>query len=233
MFLGHYGVAFAAKRIAPRTSLGWLVFAGEFLDELWPILLLLGVEQVRIVPGLMAASPLDFVSYPWSHSLLMAIVWGAVIGALYFALRKYGRGAWVLALLVVSHWVLDLPMHRKDLPLWPGEGSPKYGWGLWGSLAATYIIEFTIFLAGVSAYTRATRPLDRVGRWGWWIYATLLAVLFLASNGSPPPSITALAWTALGIWLFVPFAWWIDKHRILILPPSQGDGPSPPPTAPI
>jgi hypothetical protein len=233
MFLGHYGIAFAAKRVAPRTSLGWLVFAGQFLDELWPILLLLGVEQVRIVPGLMAASPLDFVSYPWSHSLLMAMVWGIVVGALYFALRKYGRGAWVLALLVVSHWFLDLPMHRKDLALWPGGASARYGWGLWSSIAATYIIEFTIFLAGVSAYTRATRPLDRIGRWGWWIYATLLAVLFFASNGSPPPGVNALASTALGIWLFVPWAWWIDKHRILILPPSRRDQPSPPPPSPI
>jgi hypothetical protein len=233
MFLGHYGIAFAAKRVAPRTSLGWLVFAGEFLDELWPILLLLGVEQVRIVPGLMAASPLDFVSYPWSHSLLMAIVWGTIIGALYFAFRKYGRGAWVIALLVVSHWVLDLPMHRKDLALWPGEASPKYGWGLWNNVALTCIVEFTIFLAGVSSYTRATRPLDRIGRWGWWIYATLLAALFVASNGSPPPSVNALAWTALGIWLFVPWAWWIDKHRVLILPPPRRNQPSPTPTAPI
>jgi len=233
MFLGHYGIAFAAKRVAPRTSLGWLVFAGEFLDELWPILLLTGVEQVRIVPGLMAASPLDFVWYPWSHSLLMAIVWGVVVGALYFAFRKYGRGAWVVALLVVSHWFLDLPMHRRDLPLWPGAASSKYGWGLWSSVAATYIIEVTIFLAGVSAYTRATRPLDRIGRWGWWIYATLLAILFMASNGSPPPSVNALASTALGIWVFVPWAWWIDKHRILILPPSRGDQPTPPPLSPI
>ena len=216
MFLGHYGVAFVAKRTAPRTSLGWLVFAGEFLDELWPILLLLGVEQVRIVPGLMAASPLDFVWYPWSHSLLMAVVWGIVIGALYFAIRRYGRGAWVIALLVLSHWLLDLPMHRKDLPLWPGDMSPKFGWGLWNSVGVTYIIEFTIYLVGVSVYTRATRPVDRIGRWGWWIYTVLLAALFLASNGSPPPSVRALATTALGIWLFVPWAWWIDKHRVLI-----------------
>src|SRR5437660_8192541 len=113
MFLGHYGVAFAAKRAAPRTSLGALVFAGEFLDELWPILLLLGVERVRIVPGLMVASPLEFVYYPYSHSLLMAIVWAALIGAIYFAFRKYGRGALVLGALVISHWLLDLPMHQK------------------------------------------------------------------------------------------------------------------------
>jgi hypothetical protein len=216
MFLGHYGVAFAAKRVAPRTSLGALVFAGEFLDEVWPILLLLGVEQVRIVPGLMVMSPLQFTYYPYSHSLVMAVVWGAVIGALYFAFRKYGRGAWVLALLVLSHWVLDLPVHQKDLPLWPGASSPKFGWGLWNVMVATYIIEFTIFLAGVSAYTRATRPLDKIGRFGWWIYVIVLMILFVASNGPPPPSVKALAWTALGIWLFVPWAWWIDKHRTLL-----------------
>ncbi|HJQ09801.1 MAG TPA: metal-dependent hydrolase, partial [Gemmatimonadaceae bacterium] len=161
MFLGHYGVAFAAKRVAPRSSLGVLAFAGEFLDELWPILLLLGVEQVEIVPGYTTTNPLKFTYYPYSHSLLLAIVWGAIIGGLYFAFRKYGRGAWVIAALVVSHWFLDLPMHAKDLPLWPGEASPKYGWGLWNIPAATKIIELTIYLAGVSAYTRITRPLDR------------------------------------------------------------------------
>jgi hypothetical protein len=232
MFLGHYGIAFAAKRAAPRTSLGWLVFAGQFLDELWPILLLLGVEQVRIVPGLMTMSPLEFTFYPYSHSLLMAIVWGVLIAAIYFAYRRYGRGALILGALVVSHWFLDLPMHARDLPLWPGAGSPKYGWGLWHETAITYIIEFTIFLAGVSAYTRITRPIDRIGRWGWWAYAALLAVLYVTSNGPPPPSVNALAWTTLGIWLFVPWAWWIDKHRVLILPPTRQDSQQPP-TSPI
>src|SRR5439155_10413735 len=134
MFLGHYGIAFAVKRAAPRTSLGMLTFAAQFLDELWPILLLLGIEQVRIAPWLIRRSsstipserhaisttPLDFVYYPFSHSLLMAIVWGILIGGAYFLLRRYGRGAWVLGLLVVSHWFLDLPMHRGDLPLCPG-----------------------------------------------------------------------------------------------------------------
>ena len=117
MFLGHYGVAFAAKRAAPRTSLGTLAFATQFLDELWPILLLMGLEQVRIVPGLMAANSLDFVSYPISHSLVAAIGWAILIGLVYFVIRRYGRGAWVVAALVASHWLLDAPMHRPDLPL--------------------------------------------------------------------------------------------------------------------
>src|SRR5258706_1989859 len=117
MFLGHYGVAFAGKRVGPRTSLGALTFAAQFLDELWPVLLLLGVERVRIVPGLMAANPIDFVYYPFSHSLATASLWALLIGAGYYAGRRYGRGAVVVALLVVSHWVLDVPMHRPDLPL--------------------------------------------------------------------------------------------------------------------
>ena len=213
MFLGHYGVAFAAKRAAPRTSLGALAFAAQFLDELWPILLLLGVEQVKIVPGLMAASPMDFTNYPYSHSLLMAIVWGILIGGVYFLLRRYGRGAWIMGALVVSHWFLDVPMHRADLPLWPGASSPKVGWGLWNSIPATYVIEFAIYAIGIAVYLRATRARDRIGSWGLWAYILVLAILLVTSNGSPPPSERVLAWTALGLWLFVPWAWWVDKHR--------------------
>src|ERR1700682_4163769 len=117
MFLGHYGLALAAKRVAPRTSLSALTFAAQFCDELWPILLLFGVEHVKIVPGLMAANPLDFTYYSFSHSLLMTIVWGGLIGGVSYLLSRYGRGAWVLAILVASHWFLDLVVHRPDLPL--------------------------------------------------------------------------------------------------------------------
>jgi membrane-bound metal-dependent hydrolase YbcI (DUF457 family) len=216
MFLGHYGIAFAAKRAAPRTSLGALTFAAQFLDELWPILLLAGVEQVRIVPGLMAASPLEFTSYPYSHSLLMALVWAVLIGAIYFASRRYGRGAWIVALLVVSHWVLDVPMHAKDLPITPWSDT-KLGWGLWNSLPATHIIEFAIYAIGIAIYLRATRARDKIGVWGLWAYIVVLAAIFLGSNGAPPPSERALALTTLFIWLFVPWAYWVDKHRYTVV----------------
>jgi membrane-bound metal-dependent hydrolase YbcI (DUF457 family) len=216
MFLGHYGIAFAAKRAAPRTSLGALTFAAEFLDELWPILLLAGVEHVRIVPGLMAASPLEFTSYPYSHSLLMALVWAALIGAIYFASRRYGRGAWILALLVVSHWVLDVPMHAKDLPITPWSDT-KLGWGLWNSLPATYVIEFAIYAIGIAIYLRATRARDKIGVWGLWAYIVVLAAIFLSGNRTPPPSERALALTTLFIWLFVPWAYWVDKHRYTVV----------------
>jgi hypothetical protein len=215
MFLGHYGVALAAKRAAPSTSLGALTFAAQFLDELWPILLLIGLEQVKIVPGLMAASPLDFVYYPISHSLVMAITWGILIGGSYFALIRYAPGAWMMAALVVSHWFLDVPMHRPDLPLF-GANGPKVGWGLWNSVPATFAIEFGIFAVGIAIYLRATRAMDRVGSWGLWAYIVVLAVVYIASSSAPPPNERALAWSALGIWLFVPWAHWVDTHRMPI-----------------
>lgn len=213
MFLGHYGVAFAAKKVTPRTSLGTLSFAAQFLDELWPILLLLGVEQVRIVPRFTSPNGLEFVYYPFSHSLLMAIVWGIVIGAIYFLITRNRRSAGILGLLVVSHWFLDVPMHLRDLPLWPGTSSPMVGWGWWNSIAVTTIVELTIYAAGLSLYVRSTRARDRIGSWGLWAYVVVLGILYFGSNGSPPPSERALAWMALGIWIFVPWAWWVDNHR--------------------
>ena len=227
MFLGHYAIAFAAKRAAPRTSLGALTFAAEFLDELWPVLLLLGVERVRIVPGLMAANPLDFTYYPFSHSLFAAVLWGVLIGAGYYAARRYRRGAWVLVALVVSHWFLDAPMHRPDLPLYPG--SPVLvGAGLWRSVPLTLAIELTLFIAGLAIYLRATRALDAIGRWGLWLMVATLALIYFGSLVSaPPPSEHALALSALGLWLFVPWSWWVDRHRETARPSSAAAGALP------
>jgi len=222
MFLGHYGVAFAARRAAPRTSLGTTIFAAQFLDELWPVLLLLGLEQVRIVPGLMAASALDFVSYPISHSLATAAGWGALIGAGYFAVRRYGRGAWVVGASVASHWLLDAPMHRPDLPLWPGSAT-LVGGGLWNSVAVTWLVEGILFAAGVALYVRGTRARDRVGSWGLWAMVALLAVAF-AGGGSAPPSERALALMTLSLWLFVPWGWWVDRHREPVATSPGGAG---------
>src|SRR5436853_2354396 len=107
MFIGHFGVAFAAKRVAPQVSVGTTILAACFLDALWPILLLAGIERVEIVPGITRITPLDFVYYPWSHSLVAALVWGLLFAAAYWLLRRNARNASWLGLLVVSHWVLD------------------------------------------------------------------------------------------------------------------------------
>ncbi len=212
MFLGHYAVAFGAKRAAPRASLGILVLAAEWLDEIWPIFLLLGWERVRIVPGLMAASPMDFEHYPISHSLLTVLGWGALLGLAYYGVRRYGRGAWLVALAVVSHWVLDLVVHRPDLPLWPG--GPKVGFGLWNSVPATVAVELALLALGVTLYLRATRARDRIGSWGAWAMVAILLAIYVASSFGPPPTdVRSLAVASLTLWIFVPWGWWVDRHR--------------------
>lgn len=230
MFLGHYGLALASKRAAPRTSLGTLTFAAEFLDELWPVLLLLGVERVRIVPGLMEANALDFTHYPWSHSLLMAVGWGASVGGAYWLLRRRGRGALVVGALVVSHWLLDVPVHRPDLPLWPGSAT-SVGLGGWNSLALTLVLELGILGLGLLVYLRTTRPLDGIGRWALWAMVAVLVLFYLGGTlGPTPPDAHQLALGSLGLWLFVPWSWWIDRHRALRDAPSStpGAGADPP-----
>jgi len=180
---------------------------------LWPIFLLLGWEQVRIEPNANPFLTLDFTSYPWTHSLAMGVLWGAVFGGLYFAVTKYKRGAIVVALLVPSHWVLDAVVHQPDLPLYPG-GAARIGLGLWSSPQAAIVVEAILFLAGITAYATVTQPRDRIGRFGLLGLAAFLVLLYVASIvGPPPPNVTVLAWTALIGWPLTLWPWWVDRHR--------------------
>ena len=213
MFLGHFGLGFGAKRFAPAVSLGALFLAAQFVDLLWPTFLLLGVETVAIEPGITVVTPLDFVSYPISHSLLAAFIWGALFGAGYQVLRKYPRGAWALGGLVVSHWYLDWFMHRPDLPLLPG-GSRLVGLGMWNSLPLTLVLELGFLALGLWSYLRATRAVDRVGTVALWSLVGFLLVVYAANLlGEPPPSVVALAWVGQAQWLLVAWGYWIDAHR--------------------
>ena len=212
MFLGHFGVALAAKKVAPRTSLGVLVLAAQLADLLWPIFLLLGWEQVRIAPGITRVTPLDFVSYPYSHSLVAQLLWGIALGAVYFAVRRDGRGAVVAGLCVPTHWVLDFVAHRPDMPVIPG--GARYGLGMWNSLPLTLLLEFAIYGAGIVIYAKSTRAKDRVGIYALWSLLVFLLVVYVgAIFGDPPPNVKALAYMTLTMWLLVPWAGWADKHR--------------------
>ena len=217
MFVGHFGIAFAAKKFAPRTNVAVAILASEFVDVVWPIFVLLGIEKVRIVPGLMAVSPFDFVSYPWSHSLLMSIVWGMIFGGVYYAIRRDGKAAMVMALVVVSHWFLDFLTHRPDLQLAPGL-AVKYGLGLWDSRPCTYIVELAIYLGGVAIYVQTTKARDSKGRWGFISYVILLLILYIVNlQGPPPPAINpALISMEFATALLFAWAWWFDKHRDVV-----------------
>jgi hypothetical protein len=214
MFIGHFGLGFAAKQVAPRLSLGSAFLGAQFLDLLWPTFLLTGMETVRIAPGASGVTPLAFDHYPLSHSLLAALLWAAVVGGAWLAVRTEVRGAAVIAALVVSHWLLDAIVHVPDLPVAPGVAT-LVGLGLWHSAAATLAVEVPLFLAGLALYLRATRAADGVGRWGLWALVALLLVIYAGNLfGPPPPSTQAIAWLGQAQWLLVAFGYWVDAHRL-------------------
>ncbi len=213
MFIGHFAVGFAMKKVAPRASLGALIAAPIFLDLLWPIFLLTGIEQVRIDPGNTVFTPLDFTYYPFSHSLLATVGWATLFALLYQRMTRYMPGAIWIWIGVVSHWVFDAVVHRPDLPLYPGSDL-KVGFGLWNSPIATILLEGSLFIAGVWIYASLTHPTDKAGRYGFWAFVGLLIFLYIgAVSGSHPENTTALAVFALTAWLCVPWAWWFDRHR--------------------
>lgn len=213
MFLGHYAAGFAAKPLAPRFSLGAAFLGAQLLDLIWPLLLLAGVEHARIDPGNTAFTPLDFYDYPWTHSLLTAAGWGVAYAIVVYLVTKRPRFAAIGGLLVLSHWLLDAVVHRPDLPLVP-HGAAKIGFGLWNHVAATVIVETLLFGIAVALYLRVTRPLDRIGRWALAALILFLVAISAANLVSPPPpSMDAVAWASLSLWLLPLWGWWIDKHR--------------------
>jgi hypothetical protein len=212
MFLGHLALGFAVKRATPRVNLATLFAAAQLPDLLWPVLVAVGVEHVEIAPGITAFTPLDFTSYPWSHSLLLVVAWGLAFGTVHFLRARNRVAGIVLAALVVSHWVLDYVSHRPDMPLYPG--SARYGLGLWQSVPGTIAVESTLFAIGAWLYAKATRP--RHGR-GQWAFISLIGVLVLAYVGnilSAPPSVNAI-WSGgiVGGLLLLAWAVWADRNR--------------------
>ena len=213
MFIGHFAVGFAAKKFAPRSSEAVLLTAPLLADLLWPVFLLLGWEQVRIDPGNTRFTPFDFVSYPWSHSLLMLCVWATAFGAAYYVITRYRAGAVAIWIGVVSHWMLDWVTHRPDMPLVPG--GARYGLGLWNSIAGTMVVEILMFAVGVWMYVSATRAKDRIGRYAFVAYIVLLMVFYIGDRFSTPPSsVGEIAWPAIAASIIlIVWAWWFDRHR--------------------
>jgi hypothetical protein len=212
VFIGHFAVAFAAKKVSPQTSLGTLVLAAEWIDLLFPVLILLGIEQAGIRPGDNAFLRLDLTRFPVSHSLLAVLGWSLLF---FGSVRRRTHdltAAFVVAAAVFSHWVLDFISHTPDLPLWPG--GPLVGLGLWRDLRGTAAVESLMFAGGLWIYFHGTAARDRIGRWGAVALAVFLSLLYVGNVVGPPPTdVKAFAVVGLAAWLFPVWAWWVDRHR--------------------
>jgi hypothetical protein len=212
VFLGHIAVGLAGKRAAPGVSLGTWIASVQLVDLVWPVLLLAHVEHVRIAPGNTAFTPLDFYDYPVTHSLIGCAVWALVFAAVSMLARKNVRTAVLLAAGVLSHWVLDVVSHRPDMPVLPH--GPYVGLGLWNSVPATLCVELLMFAAGLGLYVRRPGGATRVS---FWVFVAFLLIAYTAAAfGPPPPNVQALAWSAMALWLLVPWAWWVDRNPLVV-----------------
>ncbi len=212
MFIGHYGIGLAGKKPAKTLSLGTLFLATQWLDLIWPILILLNIEHVELNPGDTKMTPLNFIDYPYSHSLIYVLGWSILVGVVYYLIKKNKRNALIVGLLVLSHWALDLLVHRPDLPILTT--GPYVGFGLWNMPTIAVILEFSIYIIGIWLYTSVTSPKDKIGKYAFWSLVIFLGLIHIVNlTGPPPPDVKAIGFAGLGMWLFVLWAYWADKHR--------------------
>jgi len=216
MFVGHYGISFAAKRLDKTIPLWVLFLAVQLLDLGWGVLVPLGVEKVRIVPGITASNPLDLYYMPYTHSLVAALLWSLAGYVAYRSIRGFGasrRAALLVAAAVFSHLVLDLILHRPDLPLY--DDTLKMGLGLWNYPTVAFLLEVAILFSGMLLYLRSTTATTAVGRYGMPVFGSVMLLIQAAAFfGPPPPNDRAAAFTALASYaLFAAGAGWLDRRR--------------------
>ena len=211
MFIGHYGPSFAGKAAKQRIPLWVLFLAVQLLDVFWAIFVLLGIEKVRIVPGITAVNPLDLYYMPYTHGLVTAALWSVLAAVAYYGFRK--RDGWMSAGIVggavFSHWILDFVVHRPDLPLYANRF--KVGLGLWNYPVAASALEVVLLFGCMYLYMRATKPIARGGGSGFLVLGSIMLVVqAIVFFGPPPSSDRAAAMTALlSYCLFAALAFWL------------------------
>jgi hypothetical protein len=215
MFVGHYGPSFAIKSVRPAIPLWQLFIAVQLVDVVWAVLVLLGVEKVRIVPGITASNPLDLYYMPYTHSLVAAIVWSVAAALVFWRLSRVAtRSAAVwIGVAVFSHWILDFLVHRPDLPLY--DDTLKVGLGLWDYPVVALALEAAFLFGGMILYLKGTTPINAIGRVGPPVFGVvMLAIQSYVFFGPPPVSPAAAATTALVSYaLFAVLAEWLARQR--------------------
>lgn len=215
MFVGHYGASFAIKAVRPAIPLWLLFIAVQLVDVAWSVLILLGIEKARIVPGITASNPFDLYYMPYTHSLVAAILWSVATGALckvLLGLRKWSSAAWIGA-AVFSHWVLDWLVHRPDLPLY--DDTMKVGLGIWNYPVIALALEALLLFGGMCMYMRRTTAINAVVRFGPPAFGILMIAIQAYIFFGPVPGLPGeLAVTALVSYIvFAAAIQWLDRQR--------------------
>ncbi len=228
MLVGHYGVSYAAKSVEPRLPLWVWFIAVQWMDVVWSLLVLLGIEKVHIVPGFTEASPYELYYIPYSHGLPGSIAISLVLGLI---VAMFVPGARLMTVLLVaaasfSHWLLDLIVHVPDLPLY--DNTAKVGFGLWRHVALSFPLELIILGLGAWLYARMTRFASAKGKYWYWGFVIVLAVLQVPANFGPPPSSPEnMAMTALFYYVTLALsAAWVEHVAIAapVAPPTSSIG---------
>lgn len=221
MFVGHYAPALAAAAHPRAPGLGTLFVAAQLVDFAFFGFVLIGVEHMRIVPGLTAMNPMDLYHMPYTHSLLGSAAWGIGFGLLVLALTKSRGAALIAGLVVLSHWLFDLLVHRPDLTL--AGAPPKLGFGLWNLPAVAMTLELALIAGALIYYALRTRPVDRTGKVSLALLVLMLfAVQAIDWFGPPPAEATAaLPLTALLAYSLAALAAWSahgHRRKVAALP---------------
>jgi hypothetical protein len=215
MFVGHYGPSLAAKAAKNCIPLWILFIAVQLLDVFWSIFVLLGIEKVRIVPGITVTNPLDLYYMPYTHSLGGAMLWSIAAGIAYYVFRKAdGRlAAAFVGTAVFSHWVLDWLVHRPDLPLY--DNSFKVGLGLWNYPVFAFALEIVVLFSGMYLYMKSTKPVARGGRFAIVIFGFVMLVFQAFVFLRPPPTSDKAAAVTLLVFYcaFAGIPYWLERKR--------------------
>jgi hypothetical protein len=214
VFVGHYGVSFAVKAGRRDIPLWVLFLAVQLVDVVWAVLVLCGVEKLRIVPGITATNPLDLYYMPYTHGLITATAWSVLAAVAYRLWRANGgsRSAALVGIAAFSHWVLDLVVHRPDLPRFGDDH--KVGFGLWNYRGPALGLEILFLFGGMWLYLR--RAESSGGGGGSFVMAgvAMLAVHTFVFYGPPPVSGHAAAVSALAAYgIFAGVAWWLERRE--------------------
>jgi hypothetical protein len=210
VFIGHYAPAFIAATARKAPPLAVLMVGTQLIDFGFFTFSLLGIEHFRLVPGITASNWLDLFDMPYTHSLLGTCVWAAGFAALVGLIMRSRPAALITAAMVISHWLVDLLVHRPDLTL--AGSPPKLGFGLWNMPMIEKPLELALAFGSLAFFAKRTRPASAGAKWALGALVAVLALCQYIDWFGPrttvvgaSQSITALAAysviAALAVWV--------------------------------